>query len=53
MAESLPRVTTAGLYVGAGGFFVDTWRPVPSAVVTHAHADWLRTPQALLSGGPQ
>ena len=28
-----------GLYCPAGDFFIDPWRPVDRAVVTHAHAD--------------
>jgi putative mRNA 3-end processing factor len=35
----LLRTTEQGLYCEAGDFFVDPWRPVPRAVVTHAHAD--------------
>src|SRR5882757_293616 len=35
----LLRPTELGLYCKAGDFFVDPWRPVPRAVVTHAHAD--------------
>lgn len=35
------RVTESGLYCEAGDFFVDPWRPVPRAVVTHAHGDHL------------
>ncbi|HVL49587.1 MAG TPA: ligase-associated DNA damage response exonuclease [Candidatus Thermoplasmatota archaeon] len=31
-----------GLACPAGGFHVDPWRPVPVAVVTHAHADHAR-----------
>lgn len=31
--------TREGLWCEAGGFHVDPWRPVPLAVVTHAHAD--------------
>ena len=38
-ADDLLRPTDAGLYCEAGDFFVDPWRPVPRAVVTHAHAD--------------
>ena len=37
----LLRVTDVGLYCEAGGFFIDPWRPVDRAVVTHAHADHL------------
>lgn len=31
--------TERGLWCEAGGFYVDPWRPVDLAVVTHAHAD--------------
>ena len=33
------RLTERGLYCEPGDFFVDPWRPVDRAVVTHAHAD--------------
>jgi putative mRNA 3-end processing factor len=32
-----------GLYCEAGDFFVDPWRPVDRAVITHAHADHARS----------
>lgn len=35
----LLRMTPAGLYCEAGDFYVDPWRAVDRAVVTHAHAD--------------
>ena len=31
-----------GLYCAAGDFYVDPWRPVERAVITHAHADHAR-----------
>lgn len=31
-----------GLYCAAGDFHIDPWRPVPRAVITHAHGDHLR-----------
>ena len=31
-----------GLYCPAGEFFIDPWRPVERAVITHAHADHAR-----------
>lgn len=34
--------TANGLYCEAGDFYVDPWRPVKRAVVTHAHADHAR-----------
>ena len=33
------RLTDAGFYCEAGGFYVDPWRPVERAVITHAHGD--------------
>ncbi|MDG3007228.1 ligase-associated DNA damage response exonuclease [Paludisphaera mucosa] len=37
--DDLLRPTDLGLYCEAGDFYVDPWRPVPRAVITHAHAD--------------
>lgn len=34
--------TAEGLYCPAGDFHIDPWRPVPRAVITHAHADHAR-----------
>ncbi len=31
-----------GLYCPSGDFYVDPWRPVPRAVITHAHSDHAR-----------
>jgi len=36
----------AGLACPRGGFYVDPWRPVPLAVLTHAHADHARVGSA-------
>jgi putative mRNA 3-end processing factor len=33
--------TVAGLYCEAGRFYIDPWRPVERAVITHAHGDHL------------
>jgi putative mRNA 3-end processing factor len=33
------QLTDAGLFCPAGGFYVDPWRPVDRAVITHAHSD--------------
>lgn len=33
------KLTDRGLYCEPGGFYVDPWRPVDRAVVTHAHSD--------------
>ncbi len=35
----LLELTPNGLYCSAGDFYVDPWRPVERAVVTHAHTD--------------
>ena len=32
-----------GLYCPAGDFYIDPWRPVERAVITHAHGDHART----------
>lgn len=34
--------TNQGLFCPAGEFWIDPWRPVARAVITHAHADHLR-----------
>ena len=35
--------TERGLYCAAGDFYIDPWRPVSRAVITHAHGDHLVT----------
>lgn len=39
MAKPLLTVTDVGLFCAEGDFHVDPWRPVPRALVTHAHSD--------------
>ncbi|MFP4570239.1 ligase-associated DNA damage response exonuclease [Rhodosalinus sp.] len=34
--------TERGIYCSAGGFYIDPWRPVDRALVTHGHADHAR-----------
>ena len=41
-SPALLEVTDAGLYCAAGDFFIDPWRRVERAVITHAHADHAR-----------
>jgi putative mRNA 3-end processing factor len=41
-ADDLVTVTDDGLHCAAGGFYIDPWRPVAEAVITHAHGDHLR-----------
>ena len=40
------RMTDAGFHCEAGGFFVDPWRPVERALITHAHGDHARSGSA-------
>jgi putative mRNA 3-end processing factor len=42
----LVTLRPAGLYCPAGDFYIDPWRPVDRAVITHAHADHARTGHA-------
>jgi len=42
MADLL-EVTDAGLYCPQGDFYIDPWRRVPRAIITHAHADHARS----------
>jgi putative mRNA 3-end processing factor len=37
--KGLIKLTDRGLYCGQGDFYIDPWKPVKKAVVTHAHAD--------------
>jgi putative mRNA 3-end processing factor len=39
MASEILRLTDRGLYCDPGGFYIDPWKPVDRAVVTHAHSD--------------
>ncbi|MEX0385671.1 ligase-associated DNA damage response exonuclease [Spiribacter onubensis] len=42
MSPPLIQPTDKGLYCAAGDFYIDPWRPVSRAVITHAHADHAR-----------
>jgi putative mRNA 3-end processing factor len=39
----LIEFTDKGLYCLAGGFYIDPWKPVEKAVITHAHSDHARS----------
>lgn len=39
---ALLTVTDSGLYCPPGDIFIDPWRPVPHAIITHGHADHAR-----------
>lgn len=38
----LIEFTDKGLYCPAGDFYIDPWKPVPKAVITHGHSDHAR-----------
>jgi putative mRNA 3-end processing factor len=38
-SSTLIALTASGLYCEAGDFYIDPWRPVGRAVLTHAHSD--------------
>jgi putative mRNA 3-end processing factor len=40
--HELVTCTDRGLYCAAGDFYVDPWRPVDRAIITHAHSDHAR-----------
>lgn len=42
IAQPLVSLRPEGLYCPAGNFFIDPWRPVERAVITHAHGDHAR-----------
>lgn len=39
----LVRINERGLYCEAGDFYIDPWRPVTRAVITHGHSDHARS----------
>ncbi|MFN7229820.1 MAG: ligase-associated DNA damage response exonuclease [Synechococcaceae cyanobacterium] len=41
-AGALLQLTPQGLHCPAAGAWIDPWRPVPRALITHAHADHAR-----------
>jgi putative mRNA 3-end processing factor len=43
MGQDLVVLRPQGLYCPAGDFYIDPWRKVDRAVITHAHADHART----------
>lgn len=40
--DGLLQLTPQGLYCRAAGAWIDPWRPVPRALITHTHADHAR-----------
>ena len=41
--QRLVVLRESGLYCPPGDFYIDPWRPVPRAVITHAHGDHARS----------
>src|SRR5256885_9034260 len=46
MAADLIVARPEGLYCAAGDFYIDPWRPVDRAVITHGHSDHARAGHA-------
>jgi len=42
MADDLLTFTDRGIFCSLGGFYIDPWRPVARAVITHGHSDHAR-----------
>lgn len=42
MSKQLLQFTNKGIYCDQGGFYIDPWRPVEHALITHAHGDHAR-----------
>lgn len=42
MNADLVQLRSEGLYCAVGDFYIDPWRPVPRAIITHAHSDHAR-----------
>lgn len=42
MATPLLQFNDCGIYCEAGNFYIDPWKPVNDAVITHAHSDHAR-----------
>ena len=47
------KVLPDGLYCEPGGFFIDPVRPVPRAIITHAHADHARPGHGAVLASPE
>ncbi|HLY69953.1 MAG TPA: hypothetical protein VKR53_09495, partial [Puia sp.] len=39
----LLEFTKKGIYCSQGDFYIDPWKPVDRAIITHAHSDHART----------
>jgi len=43
MADPVLTFTERGIYCPLGDFYIDPWRPVPRALITHGHSDHARS----------
>jgi putative mRNA 3-end processing factor len=43
MGQKLLKLTSCGIYCEQGDFYIDPWRPVSKAIITHAHSDHARS----------
>jgi putative mRNA 3-end processing factor len=43
MSKPVLTFTKRGIYCAAGDFYIDPWRPVDRALITHGHADHARS----------
>lgn len=41
-SNALLQLTESGLYCPAGDFYIDPWKPVERAIITHGHSDHCR-----------
>ena len=53
MTDPLVTLRPQGMYCPPGDFFIDPWRPVDRAVITHAHADHARAGHGAVLATPQ
>ena len=42
MMKQVIELTDKGLFCPAGNFYIDPWRPVENAIITHGHSDHAR-----------
>jgi putative mRNA 3-end processing factor len=42
MPDKLLEFTSYGIFCKAGGFYIDPWKPVKNAIITHGHSDHAR-----------
>lgn len=43
MIDGVLTLDKNGLYCPQGDFYIDPWKPVKNAIITHAHSDHLKS----------